>query len=565
MPAPAAVDFEELKRGLLFHEHRLKGLYESAFGEEIRVWLEEKNANRTCAREECDGALRHVEEVTRMPFRGKWTGSRIPAYLRLEVESRFLVGSSDYEVPETASEEAMFELLGRVEELNRAQNQQDPQKVSAVKKALQGVRWSRQDVNTISGALSAKSGLLEELANLFGRGQEKAWAVSRMEAKREELLRKGDAASRDGELAVANEILYDRLVLGEDLMRVLDEKLEMTPHPRHACLDQKQAKSKSWKLGAATLEVLKEAKMSRIQVCEQDLEKLRRGMEFEAKQRQTSRAATQQDLTENHAAFTRLSAELDQASQQLVDLAEQFVQAEARLRALSTGRKVLVTERLDLIAQEAQLSADFEEFLTSCHTHEENLQATIANIRSSADALEALQEYSAGSTSFLGQNFSEVTGQLHAIRESCLLEIHAVQSEYYRDYHAILRGLDAQQKKIETSMVDLEIQAERMREVLNPMAKKFVDEVRKLQADRAAIEQEREALGRRVAATEQKYFAKVRDEMAELKLPSDPPVEDVEWRGLTRREELADYRDTLQEHPVDRVLVDRDDLVLAQR
>ena len=37
--------------------------------------------------------------------------------------------------------------------------------------------------------------------------------------------------------------------------------------------------------------------------------------------------------------------------------------------------------------------------------------------------------------------------------------------------------------------------------------------------------QEREALGRRVAATEQKYFAKVMEEMAELGMPSGLPVE----------------------------------------
>ena len=119
---------KKLHRDLIFSASCVKGLYDNCLGHEIVMWLDKKCKDRQDAGLECDDSLRRFEDGAQMPFffSKKWDTLRIPSYLRLDSEPRFLVGSIHYELPEKADREAMLSLLRQIDTLMQSMPAGEP-------------------------------------------------------------------------------------------------------------------------------------------------------------------------------------------------------------------------------------------------------------------------------------------------------------------------------------------------------------------------------------------------------------------------------------------------------
>jgi hypothetical protein len=209
------------------------------------MWLDEKCKDRQDAGLECDDSLRRFEDGAQMPFRKKWDTLRIPSYLRLDLEPRFLVGSIHYELPEKADREAMLSLLRQIDTLMQSVPAGEP--VGAVNardvfSEIESVEWSKSDVKKLADALGKKFYLLETLNGMSQNLKNKEWSISRMEAKKEELGRKFEHANESGDIQVSNEVLYERMALHEDILRMCHEKLVTLEQGIAKCTEERGCK-----------------------------------------------------------------------------------------------------------------------------------------------------------------------------------------------------------------------------------------------------------------------------------------------------------------------------------
>eukprot|EP00668_Euglena_longa_P033368 GGOE01042927.1.p1 GENE.GGOE01042927.1~~GGOE01042927.1.p1 ORF type:complete len:739 (+),score=298.67 GGOE01042927.1:171-2219(+) len=533
-------------------------------GNEMELLLAEKIQDRTNCELECGEAMRHFEEGAQVPPEHTWDAYRVPTYLRLELEPRFLVGNVLYELPEKADREAMLKLLERVRTLMQAvPSAQATANVDAasVFAEVEGVEWSRSDVAKLTDALNKKFHLLQTLDLLSRDLQGMEWGLSRLQVKKEELTRRFTKATEDGNVAVSTEVLYDCLALHEDLLRMCDDKIRRLAEGLVKCTEERQSRLNEWKKGAALLEVLKESKVAKQDQCYSDLSKLQHGIEYEAQRAMDVQATFQQELLQNTAKLEALRQDTEATSQRMQQLVQQFMKEEVHLKELASQRAHVVQSRVTAVINEAQRVANFEEFLTLCKQHEASLQETLMLNRSAVEALSTVQLYLTGTNNFVEQDFGHTR---HLLTESMsnahrqLLQLHY---DMFRDASDLQRRLEHTVADLDTELVRQEMLAEECRETLNPRAKQHVMDAQKLRAQKGEAEAQLSSVRVRIKKLDAQYFEKVRAKFAELGLPAvEHPRDMAEDLNLAVQERLLDHRSAMLEDGNDEVYRERDSL-----
>eukprot|EP01006_Ploeotia_vitrea_P059966 TRINITY_DN75065_c0_g1_i1.p1 TRINITY_DN75065_c0_g1~~TRINITY_DN75065_c0_g1_i1.p1 ORF type:complete len:728 (-),score=88.65 TRINITY_DN75065_c0_g1_i1:114-2078(-) len=501
-----------------------------------------------------------------MPTRGKWNALRVPSYVQLELEPRFLVGSPYYELPDKADREGMFTLLNRIQELARDIPANEEGSLAALKKVMdemENLEWSKQDIRSLVTALTAKVDLMQVLASLMNEMQETQWNISRAEAKKEELQRKEEHCLGEGEVDMASTHVYDRLKVHEDIFRLCYSKLDNIALGIDKCLQQRNSQVNQWKQGAASIEVLREAKQKKRALCEEDVARLDRGMEYEARQAQLTHEKYEAELKDNDAELQTIVNHIKEHVVVLERLAEEWKAEEEQIKRLIQQRQSVIGARLQLIMNEAQRQADFQEFLEYCGNHQSYLHGTDSMCNQADEALKVLQQFTTGSSRFLDQDFHSTKHQLSEMKVNTLKQVVLMHSDCYKDIKLLMNKKGHRLKTIDEQIIEAEMNAERCKETFDPMCKKFVEQQHRLIAERENEDRDHEWLKNRMATAEE-HFKKAAKELEEFGVNVEHPAERVEWLQAMRDEELLDHRDRQLESDADRILHDRDVLKLQE-
>eukprot|EP00667_Euglena_gracilis_P003523 EG_transcript_3532 len=554
---------ERLQKDVLFHETRLRGMFDNCMGDEMELLLAEKIQDRANCELECGEAMRHFEEGAQVPPQHVWDAYRVPTYLRLELEPRFLVGNVLYELPEKADRDAMLKLLERVRTLMQAvPSAQATSSVdaAAVFAEVEGVEWSRSDVAKLTDALSKKFHLLQTLDLLSRDLQGMEWGLSRLQVRKEELTRRFEKATEDGNVAVSTEVLYDCLALHEDLLKMCDDKIRRLGEGLARCTEERQNRLAEWKKGAALLEVLKESKVAKQDQCHSDLSKLRHGMEYEAQKALEAQAAFQRELTQNTTQLEALRQDTEATGQRMQQLVQQFIMEETHLKEVANRRAHVIQSRVTTVVNEAQRVADFEEFLTLCKQHEASLHETLTLNLAAVEALSTVQLYLTGTNNFVEQDFGHTRHLLTESTTNAHRQLQQLHHDMFRDASALQRRLERTVADLDAELVRQEMLAEECRETLNPRAKQHVMDAQKLRGQKGEAEAQLAGVRSRVAKLDQQYFEKVRAKFAEVGLPIEHPRDMADDLNLAVRERLLDHRSAMLEDGNDEVYRERDSL-----
>eukprot|EP00662_Eupelagonemidae_sp_cell21_P041935 gene41935-40933_t len=301
-----------------------------------------------------------------------------------------------------------------------------------------------------------------------------------------------------------------------------------------------------WKLAAAQLETLKEQKLDRQRECIRDKGRIDRGVEYETRKHEGMRADFRDRRRGSDERLDALGKRQEELQRELHALALQFREVEGKLADLAAERIEAVTARVEVVEEEAQRVADFQEFLRFSNEHRGYVGETQAASERAARFINQLQRFLMNEQDYDEHDFHQTTRLLSELKVKALTELNQCYNDYHLGLMRQARQMESQIKKAEEEASRQQLLAEVSKETLNPEAK------------RHALMKDKSAIFRKLDFIRSNYLRKVKEE-----LPADKVIElddDIEWETLKKRDDHLDMREELI-YPVEyQILDEREDI-----
>eukprot|EP01062_Namystynia_karyoxenos_P065883 TRINITY_DN59932_c0_g1_i1.p1 TRINITY_DN59932_c0_g1~~TRINITY_DN59932_c0_g1_i1.p1 ORF type:complete len:728 (+),score=383.46 TRINITY_DN59932_c0_g1_i1:88-2271(+) len=555
--------FAELKNELFFNEKRLALLLRGSLHPEIEYWLKEKSFARGDCKSECESCAVRLDQSVAGKMRGVWNDVKVVQAFDVEVGLRDLLGSAWYEKPSPFATRDTAALIERIRELGSMlpggdASEEMRERVGRLVGEFEALDWDRRDLARLSDAMQAKETLLREISELMKCLQELGWNCSVHEAKREELRRKVKKADKDGEVSRAQQYQKEQLDVVEGHMQLLLFKLQTIESSQSENAIKRRNNVSQWKLAAAQLETLKEQKLERQRECLRDKGRLTRGKEYEARKHDRKRAEFKDRRREVDERCERLAARQDELQQHLDELARQFREVETQLVTLCDDRMEAVTARVDVVEEEAQRVADYQEFCRFVDEHLRIVDHTATASGQAARVINELQRFLMNEQDYDEHDFYQTTRLLSDLKHKALVDLNHCYNDYHSGSMRNARLIENQIKKAEDEAARQQLLAEVSKETLNPEAKRHITAAREEIARREELLREKGAIMRKLEFIKSNYLRKVKEE-----LPPEQIVEvddDIEYETLQKRADLLDMREELI-YPVEyQILDEREDI-----
>lgn len=546
MSATNFESFSKLKKDLLFHERRMQLLLATRVVEDLGSNLREKQM----ARDECAGDCRTaIDKFEAGAAEGRLTGGwdelRVASRFGLEVPLTVIIGSNKFEKP-PEDNGGVAELVERVQRISArfpefaSHNDDGGEGVETFRRLMAAAQWTPRDVTRIKEAINAKLLVLTELDQLADALQDTAYAISCQETKLEELRRAEERAEEDGEMALADAILAEKLAAAEKMLDLHFFQIHTVESSVDSNVTKRRSNLTVFQGGAAMIECIKKEKLSMAEGCAKDLARIQRGLQYEDKATGDQRHRTRESLQQSLDRIRALDTRQQQLSTRLRELFRDFAETEQALEQVGVERAKAVEAHVELVEGSRHATSDFHEMAKFAEVYEDNLLRTREEYTKGIAALDALEKLLLQQRDFDSYDFNATARRLSTMQRRVCLDLNRALNEYEtlaedarRRNEARLRQLDAD---IEQERCALELR----RDVLDPATKKHVLAVRELEAKRAQLLEDIERLRVNVERHRAACLEKIRQHLNSEEIVD---VSDLNaTRTMRRREDLLDMR-----------------------
>jgi hypothetical protein len=559
----STAEYAKLKKEVWFHEKRLHLLLTSRVVEDLPYIIKEKQDARWGCFNECRQALDVLVKnaASEAKLSGRWNETRIASMFGLELPLLVVVGSEKFEVPSTKADDVSA-VLEEVHKLSKRYSEFAPAPQSAAAgddkrddflKELHHIQWTPKDMEKMKTAITSKLAVLTELNELSTSLRNTQFQVSAEEMKLEELRRHEERAVDEGEMALSDAAIRERMSV---LKRIMD-LLFFQAHTIDSSVDSNIMKKRSnlalFQEGTAALAYIRGEKERVVETCRSDIGKIGRGLEYDNKTRGDSRSLTM--LQESHEHLRELDQRQKVLSDHLERIANEFNEVEQAITDLGNQRMQAMKDHMDILESRRQLNSDANEKLLFAEQYRANLEHTKAENEKSSKALLGLEKLLLRQCTFDDYDFEATAKRLRAMQRRVAVEMNRTLNEYETAGAELVRRLTAQLKVVAESADLNEVAAEVSRETLDPITKKYVARAREFQAKRDVIAEDCRLLREVVESERAAILRKVEQHLDPSEIVDN--AEATQLLSAARAEELLDFRQELLTPPDVRILDER--------
>lgn len=566
----SAESYSKLKKDLLFHEKRMQLLLSTRIVDDMENNLLEKTLSRKECSQDCSKAMASFEAAAaEARLSGRWDDLKIANLLGLEVPLDVIVGSQKFDPPQPADQDALKEMITRLRMVSKRFPElsckaiEDVQSVDELLANLDKVQWTCRDVQRIRDAIGAKLNVLSELDNLAATLQDSSYSVACEETELEALRRIGEKAIEDGEMAVSDSNLRERMKVIEKIIDILFFEC----HTIEASVDSNVTKRKSnvtvFQGAAATLACIKSEKRNIADGALRDISRIERGIAYEDKAKGTTRSKAHKAMQESLDRIRQLDTRQEELSQRLRALFRDFSETELALEQTGQERQKAVAAHIELVESGRHATADFMELSHFAEAYSNNLRKTREEHEHGMEAVEKLEKALLQEHTFDSYDFSVTAKRLSTMQRRVCIDLNRALNEYESHANELLRRLTSIQKKTDDEIDRNTAEVEVRREVFDPSTKKYITEIRKLTEERASIVKDCNDLRDVVERQREACLAKIQQHLAPEEIVDVSATQEVKL--LQRREELSDMRQTLVTPPEITVIEERIRLLREQQ
>lgn len=559
----SVAEYAKFKKDVWFHEKRLHLLLTTRVVEDLPYILKEKQDARWGCFEECKTALDALlkNAATEAKLSGRWNETRISSMFGLELPLVIVVGSEKFEVPSTRADD-VSSVLEEVHKLSKRYSEFAPTPKGAEAgdafkdaflKDLHHIQWTPKDMEKMKSAITSKLAVLTELNELSNSLRNTQFQLSAEEMKLEELRREEEKAVEEGEMALSDAAIRERMVV---LKRIMD-LLFFEAHTIDSSVDSNISKKRSnlalFQEGTAALACIRGEKERIVDTCTVDIGKIERGLEYDNKTRGDSRSLAM--LHESHEHLRELDKRQQVLSDHLERIAREFSEVEQAITDLGNQRMQAMKDHMDILESRRQLNSDTNEKIRFAEQYRANLERTRDENSKSRAALLGLEKLLLKQCTFDDYDFDATAKRLRSMQRRVAVEMNRALNEYEAAGAELVRRLSAQLKVVAENADFNEVAAEVSRETLDPITKKYVARAREFQTKRDLIAEDCRVLREAVEAEREAIMRKVGQH-----LDASEIVDTAEATALltaARTEALLDYRQELLTPPDVRVLDER--------
>jgi hypothetical protein len=559
----STAEYAKLKKEVWFHEKRLHLLLTSRVVEDLPYIIKEKQDARWGCFNECRQALDVLVKnaASEAKLSGRWNETRIASMFGLELPLLVVVGSEKFEVPSTKADDVSA-VLEEVHKLSKRYSEFAPAPQSAAAgddkrddflKELHHIQWTPKDMEKMKTAITSKLAVLTELNELSTSLRNTQFQVSSEEMKLEELRRHEERAVDEGEMALSDAAIRERMSV---LKRIMD-LLFFQAHTIDSSVDSNIMKKRSnlalFQEGTAALAYIRGEKERVVETCRSDIGKIGRGLEYDNKTRGDSRSLTM--LQESHEHLRELDQRQKVLSDHLERIANEFNEVEQAITDLGNQRMQAMKDHMDILESRRQLNSDANEKLLFAEQYRANLEHTKAENEKSSKALLGLEKLLLRQCTFDDYDFEATAKRLRAMQRRVAVEMNRTLNEYETAGAELVRRLTAQLKVVAESADLNEVAAEVSRETLDPITKKYVARAREFQTKRDVIAEDCRLLREVVESERAAILRKVEQHLDPSEIVDN--AEATQLLSAARAEELLDFRQELLTPPDVRILDER--------
>jgi hypothetical protein len=311
------------------------------------------------------------------------------------------------------------------------------------------------------------------------------------------------------------------------------------------------------------LDCMKNEKQDLVLGCDNDIGKIGRGMSYEDQQKDTGRGKVLEQLLQSRERIEKLGSRQAKLSSRLKELYDEFAETESALMAVGQDRAKAVQQHVELVDGSRHATSDFMELAKFAGVYGTNLTHTKGQYERGISALQVLEKVLLQEQTFDKYDFAASGNRLISMRKRVCRELNGALNELETIGNERLRRKQVQIGQLDDSIGVTACELEIRKELLDPLAKKYVTRVREMEGLRDRLEAECAALRQGMERQRESCV-----EMIGQHLPADA-ITSVDaaagQRELQRREDVADMREEMAESKAAvRSIGGREDAIVAE-
>lgn len=362
-------------------------------------------------------------------------------------------------------------------------------------------------------------------------------------------------AVSDGEMAVAEEQMYQKIQLQERLIQLVKDKfmiidkVELENEPFKTVIETQK------KAGQETQQ-MRDAKRRLKQKCETDLKRIHDAIQKADLEdaEAMKRFASLKDRSER-----MLRENLDQQD----DCWKKIQDTERQLQKLGTVRFDEIKRRIEENDKEQKRQVEYQQFLEVVAQQKKLLELTVFNCDTAIKCTSAIEEMIQEATSAVKARFDKTCQELADLR----LDVHKEHLEFFRMLFLTLGNLiykkEKKMEEIDKQVRTTHIQLEFCIETFDANAKKHSEEKRKLYALRARTEDELGMLKEKKAKAHEE-FRPTEEALLNAGVDFEHPEDEHKQEVIMRRSKIVEYRAHLAKHEEVRIAAERAEIQKSQ-
>eukprot|EP00760_Papus_ankaliazontas_P015383 PhM_4_TR16492/c0_g1_i1/m.35393 len=354
-----------------------------------------------------------------------------------------------------------------------------------------------------------------------------------------------EAATLNGDMALAEEIAYNQLATYERVVALCSEQYPVLRQKEYDLYDaQRRRRWSIFRLASADVGTVLSKRQRVGEACREDERKIRAQMHSYTQDHQNQTKRYNFDISESD----RFLEENRRAQQSILnrihEMFEEFQQCHEEMVRLSDMRDMEVQRRLEAEEREAGRRSTHEAFLRCSAAYIKELQATAENADRGVHLCDSLGELILEGSDSLAKRYDVRHNQMHTL----LLEVQKQTFKHYTDYYLALGRLQyrRQQKldRINTRLKELMMHLELASETYDIGAKKFSLEAQELKELRREVEDDITKIKKKMSAAKAQ-FEPIYDSLQQNKIHVVHPQSLVDRVNTERGERMLDFRDVL--------------------
>lgn len=543
----AATIFQRNKKAYLEEEQKLFHLLDDkSFQSHFQAWLDNTIAQLDTQYDSCEQMLSELQQTVAVDDGQYWNSKTITQHCNLYLDERRLIAKGQ-ELTNHPSWPDVVQLVSTLHQL-KSKSFVTPRQarfIEQCEKELKNVVFEPRELQYLTNALVTKLQGDSTTRQVLGELTTYQNAIDEIApdlVQCEQLL---EAALMNGEMALAEDISVKQLEMYEHMLKLIEEQYPVI-HAHHSEAEDSQRRRRwaIFRMGNKDIGTVIQFKLRQVEACEEDLLKIRDQLQNYNQDDQYQRRRYETDRVESDKFLQQNKEKQQGVWNRMFELFQELRKCQDSLATLGSQRNREVERRLKLEEREAGRRCGHEAFIHAAAVHAQRLQDTIDNALAARDVAKALHD-------FVLDGCDSVTGKYDKQQTQLSEMLRLVQHHHFKrftDYYvAASRYLYRKENKIQqlNGQIDAsEMQRELHVETLDPLAKRFAQQSRDLQAAKREIAEDVVSLRHRLEAAEKAVTPTLRS-FDFHKIPYVHPRDIVATVNTDRVTRILDHRETL--------------------